>query len=171
MNDAARPLDAEGMKWGLLMEGAELHQRLAEAQLEKLRAHTADLDTVVRDTIRRAMTEELRELALAARQAVEALDAVKRAANWRALGWQCASAVLCTAIPLGLVRLALPSAAEVAALRAQRDALAQNVARLEQRGGRIAWRRCGADGRLCVRVDRKAPAYGEDSDYYVVKGY
>ncbi len=166
-----RPIDAEGMKWGLLMEGAELHQRLAEAQLEKLRAHTAELDTVVRDAIRRTMTEELRELALATRQAMQALEAVKRTANRRALGWQCASAVLCTAIPLGLVRWALPSTAEIAALRVQRDELAQSVARLEQRGGRIAWRRCGGDGRLCVRIDRKAPAYGEDADYYVVKGY
>jgi hypothetical protein len=32
-------------------------------------------------------------------------------------------------------------------------------------------RHCGSDQRWCVRVDRKAPAYGEQGDYLVVKGY
>jgi hypothetical protein len=32
-------------------------------------------------------------------------------------------------------------------------------------------RTCGASARLCVRVDRNAPAYGPGADYLVVKGY
>ncbi len=50
------------MKFGLLMESAQAHQKLAEAQLEKLRAHTQDLDSVVRDEIRRTLVEELQML-------------------------------------------------------------------------------------------------------------
>jgi hypothetical protein len=65
----------------------------------------------------------------------------------------------------------LPSQGEVAALRAQRDALAANISSLEQRGGTLDIRRCGARARLCVRVDRNAPAYGPGADYLVVKGY
>jgi hypothetical protein len=53
----------------------------------------------------------------------------------------------------------------------QRDALAKSIASLEQRGGKIEWKSCGDPARLCVRVDRKAPVYGEKADYYVAKGY
>jgi hypothetical protein len=65
----------------------------------------------------------------------------------------------------------LPSPATIAALRAQQAALSQNVARLTQLGGKAQWRSCGEAARLCVRVDRGAPVYGEKADYYVVKGY
>jgi hypothetical protein len=65
----------------------------------------------------------------------------------------------------------LPSQSELAALRSKRDELASNVAHLEQRGGRIDLRHCGGTDRLCVRVDRKAPVYGEAADYLVVRGY
>jgi hypothetical protein len=65
----------------------------------------------------------------------------------------------------------LPSQSELATLRSKRDELASNVARLEQRGGRIDLRRCGGTDRLCVRVDRKAPVYGEAADYFVIRGY
>jgi len=65
----------------------------------------------------------------------------------------------------------LPSAGEVATLRGERDQLAASVARLKQQGGLVNWRYCGETARLCVRVDRGAPAYGEKADYYVVRGY
>jgi hypothetical protein len=45
------------------------------------------------------------------------------------------------------------------------------VMKLEQQGGRIDWRRCGDSRRLCVRIDRKAPTYGEKADYYVLENY
>jgi hypothetical protein len=32
-------------------------------------------------------------------------------------------------------------------------------------------RHCGDTSRLCVRIDRRAPVYGEQSDYLVVRGY
>jgi hypothetical protein len=32
-------------------------------------------------------------------------------------------------------------------------------------------RRCGDAQRLCVRVDRSAPAYGAGADFFIVKGY
>ena len=46
-----------------------------------------------------------------------------------------------------------------------------DIARLTQQGGHVELRRCGAARRLCVRVDRGAPMYGEAADYLVVKGY
>ncbi len=59
----------------------------------------------------------------------------------------------------------------MSALRAQRDELAAGIARLQAAGGRIEWRRCGATQRLCVRVERTAPAFGDHADFLVVKGY
>jgi len=164
-------MDPETVKFGLLMESAQAHQKLAETHLEKLRAHTQDLDGVVRDEIRRTLVEELKLLTAESRRATEVLRNMKRAAASRGALWSIATAVLCTAIPIAVMRWMLPSEPEIAALRVRRDQLAASVASLEQRGGRIDLKRCGEAARLCVRVDRKAPTYGEKADFYVVAGY
>jgi uncharacterized protein involved in exopolysaccharide biosynthesis len=164
-------LDETTMKFGLLMESAQAHQKLAEAHLERLQAHTQDLDGVVREEIRRTLIEELREVTAESNRAVHALRGMKRAAGMRGLILSAAAATLSTAVPIAIARWVLPSPEQVDALRARRDQLAANVSRLEQQGGRIEWRRCGESGRLCVRVDRSSPVYGEKGDYYVVQGY
>jgi hypothetical protein len=164
-------MDDATMKFGLLMESAQAHQKLAETHLEKLRAHTQDLDGVVRDEIRRTLIEELQMLTSESKRATEALRRIGRGAVARGGMWSVAIAILCTAAPIVIMRWVLPSETEIAALRVRRDQLAANVAALELRGGRIDWRRCGEAARLCVRVDRRAPTYGERADYYVVADY
>jgi len=171
MNERSNVIDDETVKFGLLMESAHAHQKLAETHLEKLRAHTQDLDGVVREEIRRTLTDELQALTAESQRAARALQAMKHAANMRAASLGIGVAILCTAICSAIVRWALPSASEIAALRARRDELAAGVWRLEQQGGRVDWRRCGETGRLCVRVERRSPAYGATADYYIVKGY
>jgi hypothetical protein len=47
MGERAGTVDETTMKFGLLMESAQAHQKMAETHLEKLRAHTQDLDGVV----------------------------------------------------------------------------------------------------------------------------
>jgi len=164
-------MDDETIKFGLLMESAQAHQKLAETHLEKLRAHTQDLDGVVREEIRRTLIEELQMLTAESTRAARALQGMRRAANMRGLVWSLGVAVLCTAIPGAIAHFMLPSAAEISALRVRRDELSSNVAQLEQRGGLVDWRRCGDAGRLCVRVDLKSTPYGANADYYVVKDY
>lgn len=171
MTERALGVDDATMKFGLLMESAETHQKIAEAHLEKLRAHVQGLDGVVREEIRRTLVDELRELTAESTRAAQALHGMKRAANMRGLFWSVGIAVLCTVIPSAIARLALPSAREIAALRVERDQLALSIARLEQHGGRVDWRHCGEAARLCVRVDRSAPTYGDKADYLIVKGY
>jgi hypothetical protein len=171
MSDSTPLMDDATMKFGLLMESAQVHQKLAETHLERLRAHTQDLDGVVREEIRRTLIEELQELSAESRRAAQALSGMKRAANMRGLLWSAVVAILSTAIPGAIAHWVLPSAGEIDVLRARRDQLQANVARLEQRGGRIDWRHCGDEARLCVRIDRTAPTYGEKADYYIVKGY
>jgi hypothetical protein len=170
MTDRAHTMDDATMKFGLLMESAQVHQKSAEAQLEKLRAHTEDLDGVVRGEIRRTLIEELQLLSTESRRAAQVLQRIRRGAAVRGTLWSIVMSILCTGTPITIMRWSLPSESEIAGLRARRDELAASVAMLERRGGNIDWRRCGATARLCVRVDRKAPAYGERADFYVVAG-
>ena len=159
------------MKFGLLMESAQAHQKSAEVQLEKLRAHTDDLDGVVRDEIRRTLIDELQMLTTESARAIRVFQRAGRGAFVRTTLWSVVMAVFCAGIATGIMRWALPSQAQVTALGARRDELAANVASLERRGGRADWRRCGATARLCVRIDRSAPTFGEKADFYVVAGY
>jgi len=159
------------MAFGLLMESAQAHQKLAENQLQKLRDHTRDLDGVVRDEIRRTLVDELQMLTVETARAIGALQKIKRGATVRNTLGSVAVAVACAIAPIAVAKLALPSAAEISALKARRDELALNISRLEQRGGRVDLRRCGASLRLCVQIDLKAPKYGDKADFYVIEGY
>src|SRR5450432_3153093 len=152
MSDRAQTMDDSTMKFGLLMESAQAHQKLAETQLEKLRAHTQDLDGVVRDEIRRTLIEELQMLTAESRRATQVFQRIRRGAAARGVLWSVVMAILGTGIPITIMRWALPSESEITGLRARRDELAASVAILERQGGRIDWRRCGATLRLCIRV-------------------
>jgi hypothetical protein len=171
MSESGLALDTDTMKLGLLMESIQVQQKLAEASWEELRAHTQDLDGVVRDEIRRTLIDELQAVTSESDRATRALRDMTRAANTRCLTWNVGAVILCTAIPSAIAHYALPSRADIAAMRAQRDSLAQNLAHLESRGGKIEWRSCGESARLCVRIDRGSPVYGENADYYILKGY
>jgi hypothetical protein len=65
----------------------------------------------------------------------------------------------------------LPSRAEIETLSTRRDELVASIERLTRQGGGVELRHCGKALRLCVRVDRGAPSYGEGGDFLVVKGY
>ncbi len=101
---------------------------------------------------------------------VGALQRIKREANARVTLWTLGLSVISVVVALFVAWWVLPTPAEIARLRTERDELAGNIAVLNQRGARADVRRCGA-GRVCVRVDLSAPRYGESSDYLVIKGY
>lgn len=164
-------MDDVTMKIGLLMEAAQANQRAADSSLKKLKAATNEIATSVKEDVHRALTEELRLVSAETRRALESLQQVRRAAALRILVWSVGITALCSAIPLGLACWMIPSQAEIASLRGRHDRLALQIANLEERGARIDLRRCGEHGRLCVRVDRKAPQYGDQSDYLIVRGY
>jgi len=159
------------VKLGMLMEAAQAQQGLAANALEQLREHTAGLDAVVREEIRATLIEELQALEAESRRTAAALQTLQRAAGRRALLAGAAAAILLSALPLGGAWWLLPTRGELEALRATRAELAANIAQLSARGGRAQLRRCGAQQRLCVHIDRTAPRYGEAADYLVVQGY
>ena len=158
------------MKLGLLMETAQTHQRLAEAAIEKLSEHTQALEAVARDQIQRALADGLKTVHTEAQRAVEALQKMKREVNACLTQWTLGLTVISAAIALFIAWWVLPTPAEIARLRTERDQLASNIAVLNQHGARADLRRCGG-GHMCVRVDLSAPRYGESSDYMVIRGY
>lgn len=161
----------DATKIGLLMEAAQAQLCLGQESLERLAAQVRDLDVIVRDEIRRTLAEALGSVESESRRATDALRRMRRAVNLRSLLWTVIIATICSGVTMGEAWWMLPSQREMAAMRARRNALAANIARLEQRGGMVALGSCGAAARLCVRVDRNAPAYGPDADYLLVKGY
>ncbi|MGH8306486.1 MAG: hypothetical protein ACRETG_12845 [Steroidobacteraceae bacterium] len=163
-------MDQDNIKLGLLIEAAQTHQRLAEAAIEKLNEHAQGLGAVMRDHIRCAVAEEMKMVQAETQGAVQALQTVKRAANARSAFWTLGVSATAAAIALFVAWWVLPTPAEITTLRTERDELASNIAILNQRGARADLRRCGT-GRLCVRVDLKAPRYGESTDYLVIRGY
>ena len=161
----------EVMKLGLLMEAAQAQQRLGQESLERLAVQIRDLDVLVRDEVRRTVAEALGSVQSESQRATESLQRMRRAVSLRIVLWTVSIAMVCSGVAVGEAWWMLPSQSEIAALRNRRDALASNISRLEQRGGTLDLRRCGARARLCVRVDRNAPAYGPGADYLIVKGY
>ena len=130
-----------------------------------------ELEQAVRHEVRAAFVEEFEALGQAGRRAAEALEAVRRVASLSLALWVIVVVGCCSLIPLAMIRAVVPTRAELIRLRSERDSLKLQVAQLAQRGGRIDLRQCGPDGRLCARVERSAPRYGTDGDYYVLKGY
>ena len=164
-------MDETTMTVGLLMESAQVQQKFASTQLEELRALTRDLDAVVRDEIRRALVEELRMLAVESQRVVQTLQKIKHSAVAHVGLWGVLIAILGAVVQALVMYWVLPSETEIATLRTRRDELKSHIVELEREGGDIKWHRCGDAMRLCVRIDRKAPSYGEKSDYYVIDGY
>ena len=163
-------MDQDSVKLVLLIEAAHTHQRLSEAAIEKLNKEAQGLEPVVREQVQHALAGGLRGLHAEIQGAVEALQRTKRATNARLALWTFGVTAAAVAIALFVAWRVLPTPTEIDRLRAARDELASNIAVLDQRGARADLRRCGT-GHLCVRVDLKAPRYGESSDYLVVKGY
>ena len=163
-------MDEDSVKLGLLIEAAQAHQKVAEAAIERLKEHALGLEVMVRDQVQRALVDGLKAVHMETQGAVDALHRVKRAANARAALWTLSITAISASVALFVVWWVLPTSADIAALRTERDELSSNIAVLDQRGARADLRHCGT-GHLCVRVDLRAPRYGESSDYLIIKGY
>ncbi len=164
-------MDDESLKAGLLMEAAHSQQRLAESCLRKLKGHVGELGEVVREEIRLRLSEDLQAVASDSRHASAALQRLRRSAGMTLGVWALAVSGLCSAVVLLVGWWIVPSPSELGVLRARHAQYVQVLAQLERQGARIELHKCGVDQRLCVRVDRRAPPYGDASDFMIVKGY
>ncbi len=151
MSERAQSMDDATMKFGLLMESAQAHQKSAENQLERLRAHTRRPRRrgARRDSAH--LVEELQMLTAESTRAADALQKMQaRGASARGTLWSLLMARTLRRHSHRRRALGAAIGAEIAALRARRDELAASVANFEQHGGRIDWRRCGAMLRACA---------------------
>ncbi len=130
-----------------------------------LESRSGDLDSVVGEAVQRAFVDA------AGLRAAESLSRIHRATGIRFALWSFVVVCVCSLVPAVATWMLMPSRAQVTEARQNLEQLSVGVARLSREGGRIDLRRCGEANRLCVRVDRKAPFYGENSDYAVLKGY
>ncbi|HEY6824993.1 MAG TPA: hypothetical protein VI195_11165 [Steroidobacteraceae bacterium] len=125
----------------------------------------------MREEIRATLVEEMRALGEDSQRAAAALRRLQRSANLRLIVWGAAVLSMAATLPCALAWWLLPTRAEIAALGARRAELSANIARLSSQGGNVELRHCGTEQRLCVRIERSAPAYGASGDFRVIKGY
>jgi len=163
-------MDEITMKLGLLTEAAQQQQRLAATGLARLEQQLRNLDEAVREEVRRSLQSELLALTSESRRTAAALGRARRAVSIGTALWSLGVTACCCAAMVGAVLWWVPSRSEIDAMRARREGLAAAITGLEQRGAHLDVRRCGSPAQLCVRVDRRAPAYGPAGDYLVAKG-
>jgi hypothetical protein len=153
------------VEFGRVLETVHAQQSQIHGMLATLDARSRDLDSVLGEAVHRAFMDA------AGLRAAEKLSQVHRATGLRFALWSFGVVSACSLVPTVLTWMLMPSRAQLTQARQSLDHLSAGIARISREGGRIELRHCGEATRLCVRIDRKAPFYGEDSDYAVLKGY
>jgi hypothetical protein len=150
---------------GRILETVHAQQSQLHGMLASLDSRARDLDSTVGEAVQRAFMDA------AGLRAAEKLTQVHRATGIHFARWSFAIVSACALVPAALSWLLMPSPTRLFQARQTADQLSARVALLSREGGRIDLRQCGEARRLCVRVDRKTPFYGENADYMILKGY
>ena len=148
----------------MVFAAAQTQQQVAEAAIEQLKRHAQQLESLVRDTVRRAHLEGLHALRAETERALAGLQELHRAALPRAFWLTLGSAAFGLAISLILGVCFIPSKAEIA----QRQA---TLATLIASGAQAQLSRCATPHsapKLCIRVNAAAGSFGPARDYYLV---
>jgi hypothetical protein len=159
----------EPLEVGLLLETVQSQQRLAGETLARLGEQLQLLQHEVRTEVAHAAREAFLELSAETEEARAQLRGLRRAVAMRAAFWSAAAALASAATAVLAVHLLVPTAAQIEALRVRRALFAADVRRLREYGGSVELRRCGARGRLCVRVQRAGPVFGAHGNFLLVK--
>jgi hypothetical protein len=150
---------------GRVLETVHAQQSQIHGMLATLDARSRNLDSTLGEAVQRAFMDA------AGLRAAERLSQVHRATGVRFALWSFGVVSACSLVPTILTWMLMPSRAQLTQARQSLDELSAGIARVSREGGRIELRHCGEANRLCARIDRKAPFYGENSDYAVLKGY
>jgi hypothetical protein len=150
---------------GRILETIHAQQSQIHGMLATLDSRARDLDSTLGEAVQRAFMDA------AGLRAAEKLTQVHRASGIHFARWSFAIVSACALVPTALSWMLMPSRTQLLQARQTADQLSAQVALLSREGGRIDLRHCGEASRLCVRVDRKSPFYGENADYMVLKGY
>jgi hypothetical protein len=156
----ATPVDLSQILATVHAQQSQIHGVLAT-----LDSRARDFDSTLGEAVQRALADA------AGIRAAETLSQVHRGTALRFARWCFGVVSACALVPTLISWALLPSRAQLLQARQSLEQLSSGVAQLSRQGGRIELRHCGDANRLCVRVDRKAPFYGENADYMVLKGY
>jgi hypothetical protein len=144
-----------------------MHARQSEihGMLANLDSRARDFDSTVGEAVQRAFMDA------AGLRAAQKLSQLHRATGIRFARWSFGIVGACALIPTVLSWMLMPSPGQVQQARQTLEQLSVRTAQLYREGGRMDIKHCGAASRLCVRIDRRSPVYGESSDYMIVMGY
>jgi hypothetical protein len=148
----------------MLFAAAQTQQQMADAAIERLQSHAQQLDALVRDAVRRAVLDGIRDLRAESERTLAGLRELHRAALPRAFWITLGSAAFGLAASLILGVCFILSREEIA----QRQA---TLATLIASGAQAQLSRCASPHgapKLCIRVDPTAGPFGVAHDYYLV---
>lgn len=125
----------------------------------------------VRDQAKAALGDSVgpavRALEGATGRAEKAGDDLQDAAgsvSWKWVGICTFASCMLLVTVIGVSMLLVPTPGKIAELRA-------NAEYLEAKGGKVNLTYCGPSKRLCAEIDTKADAWGENSQFRILKGY
>lgn len=126
-----------------------------------------DVRDQTKATLDDSVSPAVRALDGATGRVEKASDELQDAASsisWKWAGiWALTGCVLLAAV-VGVSMLLVPTPGKIAELRA-------NAEYLEAKGGKVNLTHCGPSKRLCAEIDTKADAWGENSQFRILKGY
>jgi hypothetical protein len=157
--------DSAPIELDRILETVHAQQSQLRDLLASLETRSRDLDASLGDAVQRALMQP------SGLRAAERLAQVQRTSTVRFARWSFGVVSGCALVPAFLSWMLMPSRTQLLQARQSYDRLSAGVAQLAREGGRIELRNCGAASRLCVRIDRKSPFYGESGDFMVLKGY
>lgn len=161
-NTAVEEMNKAGHASALIIEKAT---RIA---VEKaVQTALANVQQQTQSTLGDSVTPAVKALQGVTARAVQAEESLHQAASaiswkWTAI-WAATSCMLLASL-VALSMLLVPSPNVIADLRA-------NAAALEAKGGKVNLTLCGPQKRLCAEIDTKADAWGENSQFRILKGY
>ena len=161
-NAAVEEMNKAGHASALIIEKAT---RIA---VEKaVQTALANVQQQTQSTLGDSVTPAVKALQGVTARAVQAEESLHQAASaiswkWTAI-WAATSCMLLASL-VALSMLLVPSPNVIADLRA-------NAAALEAKGGKVNLTLCGPQKRLCAEIDTKADAWGENSQFRILKGY
>ncbi len=148
-----------------ILESVHAQQSQLYDMLASLESRSRELDASVEQAVQRALAQP------AGLRATEKLAQMQRASTVRFARWSFGVVSGCALVPALLSWMLMPTRTQLLQARQTLDQLSAAVAQLAREGGHIELRHCGTANRLCVRIDRKSPFYGESGDFMVLRDY
>ena len=165
-------LDPEERTIAALFAAFEDINARVDGTVGRLERAVGNLGPAVRQAVRDTYAKELVGLAEQIKKTTASLEGLQRSADWRQLLLGTGLSVVVVLITLGGFWFFTPSPAEMGRLRAEREQLQAAVDQLASRGARADLKKCGASNEhLCVRIDAGFGRFGNERDYYVIRGY